>query len=297
MSLISSRAVAGGIGSLPEPNSGGNDGRRVSGRDSLGSSARAAGALAASRAADPGDSASAAAEERRLRNHNGSLASLFAWGGFGASRGADGTGFDGSPASNSLKSSSGADGLDTPFNKPAASLPAKSALLATGDAGFRSGCAVSTTGTGASAAGGSGVGAGGSSARLLRIDERISSRLLVAVGSGLLIPHLYSHATPYVPGPPDLVRCHLRSRNPSPRHSIADTGALHQQARCRPSTTLGIGAAAGPARPAPRQKTGKPRLAAYLVGRGSGGGAASMTSRRPSPWVMEMSNHLRRTSW
>ena len=85
------------------------------------------------------------------------------------------------------------------------------------------------------------------------------------LGSGLLIPHLYSHATPCVPGPPDPVRCHLRSRNPRPRHSIADAGALHQQAPCRPSTALGIGATAG-RKPATRQKTGKPRLAAYLAG-------------------------------
>src|SRR4029450_6566527 len=73
--LMSSRGAAGGMGSLPAPNSGGNEGRRVSGRESLTSSTGTPGALAASRAraSDPGATVSAAAADRVVRDITVSL--------------------------------------------------------------------------------------------------------------------------------------------------------------------------------------------------------------------------------
>ena len=111
------RGAAGGVGSLPAPNSGGSDGRRVSGRESLTSSAGGAGALAASRAR-AGDPGGAYPPQRRTGasgTTGGPWHRFVASAGFGARR-ARATGFVGSVASRSLRSSSGAGVVDAPFS-------------------------------------------------------------------------------------------------------------------------------------------------------------------------------------
>ena len=143
-----------------------------------------------------------AAPEGWRRNHSGSLPSLRASAGLAVPVGSAAAGLLSSGASKSIKSSSCAAPLLGPFSAPASradSKPSPSSLPVV-------------------SAGGSGTGlAGGRAAprpdasppspdRLLRIDARISSRLLAPVASGLLITAPHSHAAAGVPVPTDPVR-------------------------------------------------------------------------------------------
>src|SRR5262249_13658439 len=121
----------------------------------------------------------------------------------------------------------------------------------------------------ATALGGGGVGCGGldSSARVLRIDARISSRSLPAVLSKLLIPHLALGASGQRGALPPLPLCKSKTMAMAQRRIL---DARHRM----PRHLAGLGPGRG----------------------GGGGGEASKVSRRPSEWVMFTSNHLRRTS-
>ena len=179
--------------SSPAPNRGGRDARRTSGRDSLTSSAGAgAPSPGCVRGAGVCEPLLSAAADGCRKNHSGSLPSLPASAGLAAPPGSEpGSGGVGpllSGARSSEKSSSSAAPLTGPFSAPASladNSPSSSPSVSAG--AFGSGVA------------GAGIGAAlrcsleaspPSPDRVLRIDARISSRLLAPVASGLLIPHL-----------------------------------------------------------------------------------------------------------
>ena len=199
--------AAGGIGSLPAPNSGGNDGRRVSGRDSLISSRGQPGRLGsvsvrASRRAHPPGGGQARQEPQGVPGIVG------AWAGFGASRGAAPVSSARWPAGRSdrRRVAGGLVAIQGASRKLAGQQSAPLALA--------TGCRLRLRGlvlrqpAAAIARGWRAVGR--SSVSVLRIDARISSRLCRSrIGLTHTAPH--SHATAYVPGSPDLALPQARS--------------------------------------------------------------------------------------
>src|SRR5262249_46808258 len=87
-----------------------------------------------------------------------------------------------------------------------------------------------------------------------------------------------------------------------PQLSIAEACAPHQVRRrqgegCAALLRRRLGRGQdGDGRHALKTKGRRRGWRRYFAGK-CGGGVASMTSRRPSEWVTEMSNHLLRTSW
>ena len=163
----------------------------------------------------------------RLRNHSGSLPSLRASTGLGAPLGAAAAGFLSSGASRSAKSSSCAAPLIGPFSAPASRAdrrPSRRRSVSAG--GAASGAACVCFGAPLRAPP---EASPPSPDRLLRIEARISSRLLAPAASGLLIPHLTPMPHPASRSPRTRLetawRTHCR-----PHLSIAEACALHQRA-------------------------------------------------------------------
>src|SRR5204862_5766891 len=176
------------------PNRGGRDARRTSGRESLTSSA---GAGACEPLLSP-------AADGSFRNQSGSLPSLPASAGLTAPVGSEGAGSLCSGARSSEKSSSSAAPLTGPPSAPASLADKRPSSLPPVSAGvFSSG--VASAGIGAAARCPLAASLPPPD-RVLRIDARISSRLLAPIASSLLIPHLtpmprLASRSPKAPGP------------------------------------------------------------------------------------------------
>jgi len=217
---------AGGTCSPSAPNSGGSEARSTSGRDSFTSSMRggeigAVGGGASSRRCGRVEGGCApspfsVSPAGCRRNHRASMASR-ASAGLGALRAA-GLVSLALGASRSEKSSSWAAPLAGPFRAPASRAerrPSSSPVLP-GEAAV-SGCGFTSF-----------EAARPSPDRLLRIEARISSRLLAPAASGLLIPHLtrmpIRHPGHHRTRPETTWRTHRR-----PQFSIAEARAPHQR--------------------------------------------------------------------